>query len=372
MKGKKRTVSDSSGDPFVGEERRKGTRVVRIIARNRRDFHDRTDLPLGTYSDRTMGVFGKPEDDATTNLRALSAFMSLFQHGGRPLNCISHENYRAILSAEQVRAMFRFALTYRPGFLVNSSELAGLVHVPAMEDIVKRRISMDTLNTLAVRAGGATQGTLIGYCACAGTEGEVFIPDRLRTCHDHLVGRPGTGKSRELEHLCLHAIERGHGVAVLDPHGDLAERILCCLPEACLDRVIYFDPGDREWVPLWNPLHLEPGQDASRTADDIVEAIKGIVTGWGDRLEHLLRHAIYGILHLDGATFLDVSNLLNTKTEQTQALRQRIAAAVDNEKSRQFWLDDIKKYRNEDFAPVAHKLSKLLLSDIVSVLFNVV
>lgn len=98
------------------------------------------------------------------------------------------------------------------------------------------------------------------------------------------------GKSTLLEHMVLHDLDRCHGVAVLDPHGDLVQRLLRLIPEQHVERTIFFDPGDPDWVPLWNPLSLSVGQDISRTADDLVAGIKSIVYGWGDRLEHLLRH----------------------------------------------------------------------------------
>ena len=48
-------------------------------------------------------------------------------------------------------------------------------------------------------------------------------------------------------------IKKGHGVAVLDPHGDMVDRILSLLPEEAIPRVVYFEPGNFDWVPLWNP-----------------------------------------------------------------------------------------------------------------------
>ena len=37
------------------------------------------------------------------------------------------------------------------------------------------------------------------------------------------------GKSTLLEHMVLHDLDRGHGVVVLDPHGDLVRRLLCLI-----------------------------------------------------------------------------------------------------------------------------------------------
>ena len=117
--------------------------------------------------------------------------------------------------------------------------------------------------------------------------------------------------------MVLADIEQGHGVAVLDPHGDLVERILYLIPERYVERTIYLNPGDPEWVPIWNPLNRIPGQDIGRTTDDIVRAIQSFVSsgGWGDRLENLLRNIIFSMMHLPNGTFLDISNLLRNKAD---------------------------------------------------------
>lgn len=123
--------------------------------------------------------------------------------------------------------------------------------------------------------------------------------------------------------MILQDIERGDEVAVLDPHGDLIERILCLIPERHVERTIYFNPGDPDWVPIWNPLKPIQSQDIGRTADDIVRAIQGFVKigGWGDRLEHLLRNIIFSLIHLPHSTFLDLSDLLRNKSEESKILR---------------------------------------------------
>ena len=213
-------------------------------------------------------------------------------------------------------------------------------------------------------------GTRIGTCFYAAQEIPVCIPWSIRCRHTHLIGRSGAGKSTTLECMILDDIQRNSGVAVLDPHGDLIERLLCLVPKESVDRVLYFDPGDLEWAPLWNPLTRSPFQDVARTADDLVGAIKNVVSGWGDRLEHLLRHAMFALLQLPNSTLLDVSNLLQHKSEQSTFLRERILQTITNETARRFWLYDFDRYRPDDFGSPKHKLSKLLVSGTVSMMLS--
>jgi len=318
-----------------------------------------------------LAVFGT-ENGGRGLLRALEIVPSLFQHGGRPLEYVTEKEYARVLSPTGVRDMFVLGLTYRPGFLVNSLELTGLVHIPALKTDTARPIPLEGLETLPVRNPDLRRGTWIGICAYAGMQQRVCIPDSVREKHAHLIGRPGSGKSTLQMHMILSDIMQGHGVAVLDPHGDLIESVLCLIPEAHVHRTVYLNPGDPDWVPIWNPLKRIPGQDIGRTADDIVRAIQSFVTSgsWGDRLEHLLRNMIFSLIHLPKSTFLDLSNLLRNKSQESKNMTREILAAVDNESVRQFWIEDYDRYGKDDLGPPRNKLSKLLVSGTVSLMLS--
>ena len=312
-------------------------------------------------------------DDRDNILSSLSTFTSLFQHGGRPLNYLTDHEYLKNFSADQIRDMFMQGLTYRPGFLVNSFELSGPVHTPPLSVSEHRPIPIEGLETLPGRNSELLTGTWIGNCVNAGNIEPVCIPDLLRTKHSHPIGRTGTGKSTLLEHMVISDIKKGDGVAVLDPHGDFVERLLRLIPEEHVERVIHFDPGDSDWVPLWNPIkQMVPGQDIGRTANDIVQAIQSFVSssGWGDRLEHLLRNIIFSLIHLPDSTFLDLSNLLRNKSNESKVLCRKILEVLENETARQFWLHDYENYRKEDFGPPKNKLSKLLVTGSVSLMLS--
>ena len=305
-------------------------------------------------------------------LRGLCVFMGLFQHGGRPLKWLSHEKYAARFPAAQIADMFALGLTYRPGFLVNSRELAGPVHLPPLTILEHRPILLTGLDALSKSIPGGKEGTLIGYSSFAGKSVPVFIPPDLRRRHTHCIGKSGGGKSSLLEHMILSDIRDGHGVAVLDPHGDLVDRLSCCIPEDKIDKTIYFDPGDPEWVPIWNPMGHTPGQDLGRTADDLVRAIQSFVTSgsWGDRMEHILRNLCFSLLHMPHSTILDLSELLRNKSTQSDQLRSEILKVVDNVSVRQFWQHDYERYGKDDLGPPRNKLSKLLVNGTVSLMLS--
>ena len=301
-------------------------------------------------------------DNNSKYIRPLSAFSSIFQHGGKPLNFITQQDYMACLSIHQIRKMFTSGLTFRPGFLLNSFELTGLAHIPQAAVLEAQRIQFDRLEPLSVdNINVSDEGTLIGYTQQADTEVPVFIPDRQRLNHTHIIGKTDKGKSLLEEHMILSDIKEGHGVAVLDPHGDMARDLLYHIPEEYVDKVIFFNPGDPEYVPIWNPMSSIGGQDIGRTTDDLIGVLKSFVTGWGDRMEHLLRHGIYGLKHIAGTSLLDVCELLQKGSKTSKDTRELILKVVDSELARKFWMEDFETYSPNEFGPPKHKLSKLLL-----------
>jgi hypothetical protein len=64
-----------------------------------------------------------------------------------------------------------------------------------------------------------------------------------RRQHLYAIGKTGTGKTTLLRNLICQDIERGHGVGLIDPHGDLAEEILDCIPSWRVIRNYLVDTG---------------------------------------------------------------------------------------------------------------------------------
>lgn len=110
-----------------------------------------------------------------------------------------------------------------------------------------------------VRLPGA--GLELGKVQCGGFEHPVFIAQADRSRHMYLLGATGTGKSTLIYNMVLQDMEAGHGVAVIDPHGDLFEQVLCSVPQSRIEDVVIIDPSDKEHPVGLNPLDLP--QDTS-------------------------------------------------------------------------------------------------------------
>ena len=76
-----------------------------------------------------------------------------------------------------------------------------------------------------------------------GMHGE-WMTEKQRATHTYVIGQPGTGKSRAIESWVMQDINAGHGVGVIDPHGDLFRNLIFRLAtkEEVWDRVVIIDP----------------------------------------------------------------------------------------------------------------------------------
>lgn len=69
--------------------------------------------------------------------------------------------------------------------------------------------------------------------------------DRRR--HIYTIGKTGMGKTTIIENMVIQDIINGNGVALVDPHGDIVEKILNFIPPHRINDVIYFNPADYEF-----------------------------------------------------------------------------------------------------------------------------
>ncbi len=85
-----------------------------------------------------------------------------------------------------------------------------------------------------------------------------FLSLKQLSIHMHILGSSGMGKTFFLEHLIKSLIDLKAGVCVIDPHGDLYQRLLKYVVRKRLEeKVILFDPNDRDWAVGLNYLEYD-------------------------------------------------------------------------------------------------------------------
>src|ERR1043166_7388025 len=149
----------------------------------------------------------------------------------------------------------------------------------------------------------------------------IFAVDQRQ--HIYIIGKTGSGKSTLLRNLILQHIALGHGVGVIDPHGDLAEELLRHIPPHRADHLVYFNPGDLEFPVGLNLLANVAPDSRHLVASGVVSALKGIWRdSWGPRLEYILYNAVSALLECRNATLLGVNRMLIDDTYRVKMIRQ--------------------------------------------------
>lgn len=95
-----------------------------------------------------------------------------------------------------------------------------------------------------------------------------------RRSHLYVIGKTGTGKSTLLETLLRQDVIAGRGFALLDPHGDLVEKIRDFIPAERLSDLIYFDVPNAEQPLGFNPLEAISPAKRSLAAAGLLEVFK--------------------------------------------------------------------------------------------------
>ena len=181
-----------------------------------------------------------------------------------------------------------------------------------------------------------------------------------RRAHLYAIGKTGVGKSTLLETLIRQDIGTDQGVALLDPHGDLAERIAAWVPERRRSELTYFDATDLRHPVGFNPLERVPPEKRSLAATGMLDAFKKLwADSWGPRLEHLLRNALLALMDQPQATLADILRLLDDDEYRRNAASRTAAQQV-----RRFWLKEYAaypaKFRAEAIAPIQNKVGAFL------------
>lgn len=200
---------------------------------------------------------------------------------------------------------------------------------------------------------------IIGTTSAPGHSEPVGIPIRDAAFHTHLLGPTGSAKSTVMLGLIAADITAGRGVLVLDPKGDLADRVLAHVPKNREHDVVVIDPTNAAPVGF-NPLAGHRRQ-ASVTADTLLATFEAVFAKhWGIRSADIFTAVFNTLAQIDGANLLWVAPLLTNP-----AFRRKVVKNIDDPIGLGgFWEQYEAKspaQQAEEIGPVLNKLRQLIL-----------
>lgn len=234
--------------------------------------------------------------------------------------------------------------------ILSTTELATLFHFP--RGIIKTegvvRSHSKTLPAPQSLLSNPKLDITIGVNKHHGTETPIGLTNAERERHMFVVGGTGSGKTTMLKYQIIQDIQNDKGVAVVDPHGDLAEELLNYIPESRMDDVIYLNPDDLDNPIGINLLELPDGltgNDLLREKDRITESVISVMRkifseddSGGHRIEYILRNSIQTALTLKNPTLFTIFRLLNDGKFAKDVIKN-----LEDEDLKTFWRNEIGK-----------------------------
>ena len=163
----------------------------------------------------------KEHSKALNNLKNME-----FDHWVPTIADKAHQNWRYLFNVSQAIAGFRLPISTPKSF--PGIDTWQFQIKPAPSDL-------------------PAQGLFIGENTLFNKQQNVYLKTDDRRRHNYIVGQTGTGKSTLLQSMILQDIHNGEGVGLIDPHGELIEKILSNIPESRKHDVVYLNPVDLEF-----------------------------------------------------------------------------------------------------------------------------
>ena len=168
----------------------------------------------------------------------------------------------------------------------------------------------------------------------------IRISEKYRDQHCYLLGASGVGKSTLIFNSIVHDLSRGHGVCLVDPHGELFDRVLESIPANRVDNVVIIDPYDRKWSVGLNLLSPDGPDEAFERQIATSELLRlfdrlyDLHETGGPMFEVYMRNAMFLVMDSPscGGTLIEVVRVF-----EDRAFRDRLIKACPDKSVVSFW-----------------------------------
>jgi len=197
----------------------------------------------------------------------------------------------------------------------------------------------------------------------------VWLKQEDKARHAYIIGKTWVGKSTLLSNMVLSDLEKWRGLALIDPHGDLAENILQVIPEDRKKDIVYFDVSDTE-NPVWfNVFEKWENYNKDLSVSTVLSIFKKLYwNSWGPRLEYIFRNTLLALSEYDKANFLHIMKILTDKDFRKEVLQQTTDPIIKD-----FWEKEFAKrserFSSEAISPIMNKVWQFVSSPIIRNIF---
>ncbi|MFZ2682206.1 MAG: type IV secretion system DNA-binding domain-containing protein [Patescibacteria group bacterium] len=233
--------------------------------------------------------------------------------------------------------------TFNPSYkvLLNTEELAGLWHLP-LPTSETPNIRWMSARTAPAPINIPSSGLHVGFNVYRGRKTEIHMTDSDRRRHLYIIGKTGSGKTEFIKNMAIQDIRNGKGVAVIDPHGDLADDLMGLIPKERLDDVVYFNPSDLE-----RPMGLNMLEAPDESMRDF--AVQEMISIFymlfppemiGPMFEHQMRNYMLTLMAdvNNPGTIVEIPRMISD-----DAFQKAWVAKVKDPLVRSFWEDEMAK-----------------------------
>lgn len=236
----------------------------------------------------------------------------------------------------------------RMSIVLNAEELASLYHFP-LSSTETPKINWLLSRKALPPSNLPAEGISLGFSEYRGHKYNVRMKAQDRRRHMYVIGKSGSGKSVFQASLIKQDIEAGHGVCVIDPHGDLCDEVLEYVPKERADDVIFFDPADYSRPMGLNMLEFDPSQPQQKTFVinemlKIFDKLYDLKSTGGPMFELYMRNAILLLMDdpASGSTLMEIPKVLADDDYRAYKLSKCQSQDVIN-----FWTKEAQKAGGE-------------------------
>lgn len=280
-------------------------------------------------------VVGAANDDEKAESAVNAVISSFGQYSDPALNEI--EVFDKINSANTLKQYQQMSMGKTEKLpILNTEEVASIFHFPNSHINTTPSIHWQNFRVAAAPAVLPKDGVLLGYNVYRGNIREVKMNFEDRFRHFYIIGQTGMGKSVLQKALVKQDMKAGHGLCVVDPHGELVDDCMEWIPPERLQDVIVFDPSDTKHPLGINMLEAKTPEEKDFIALDAMNMMIGLFGPeiFGPRIQDYFRNGCLTLMddEEEGGALTDIVRLFTDEKWQ-----QYKVSKVKNPIVKSFW-----------------------------------